>query len=377
MLILFFLHIWILWFSGDSGYTVTETPGHWDFMKNLISETSVLGVAILVVSAAVDEFELGMSKEGHTREHASLAFALGIKETVVAINKMDAVDYSEERYEEIKTKISEYLSKVGYKSDSINYVPISGFEGDNLLEESENTSWYKGSTLIQALDQLKQPIGLEKLPLRFPIKDVYKVGGIGTVPMGRVETGVFTAGSSIIFAPSGVSGLCNSLELNNSDSEAFPGFNIGFHIKELKVKDIKRGDVVGDITNDPPMDTESFVAYVMMLNLSGKINVGDNLIVRVHTAHVECKVEEIITKFDKRSLRILDDPLVSLKAKDIWKIKFVPTEPLCIERYANYPPLGRFLLRKDKQFVAIGIVQDVTKKKCTISEASKQKWNKY
>jgi elongation factor 1-alpha len=142
------------------------------------------------------EFEAGISKEGQTREHALLAYTLGVKQMIVCCNKIDeqTVNYSEERYHEIKKEISEFIKKVGYKPEKVPFIPISGWEGDNLIERSTKTSWYKGPTLIQALDQIEPPKRPTDKPLRLPLQDVYKIGGIGTVPVGMIETGILKPG---------------------------------------------------------------------------------------------------------------------------------------------------------------------------------------
>eukprot|EP01022_Parablepharisma_sp_SALTPOND_P012629 TRINITY_DN1624_c0_g1_i2.p1 TRINITY_DN1624_c0_g1~~TRINITY_DN1624_c0_g1_i2.p1 ORF type:complete len:270 (+),score=25.29 TRINITY_DN1624_c0_g1_i2:322-1131(+) len=184
-----------LWkFSTEKYYfTIIDAPGHRDFIKNMISGTSQADVSLLVVAASQGEFETGISSEGQTREHALLAYTLGVKQMIVAINKMDNVNWSEERYQEIKREVNEYLKKVGYSTDKILFVPISGWTGDGLLEPSPRMQWYTGPTLIQALDTVVPPKRPTDKPLRLPIQDVYKIQGIGTVPAGRIETGVIDA----------------------------------------------------------------------------------------------------------------------------------------------------------------------------------------
>lgn len=172
-------------------FTIIDAPGHRDFIKNMITGTSQADCAMLVVSAAKGEFEAGISKQGQTREHALLAYTLGVKQLIVAINKMDSVEYSEDRYNEIKTEVSSFLKKIGYNPNNVPFIPLSGWTGENLTEKSANLPWWKGATLVQTLDALPDPVRPVDKPLRIPIQDVYKIGGIGTVPVGRVETGKF------------------------------------------------------------------------------------------------------------------------------------------------------------------------------------------
>jgi len=152
-------------------FTIIDAPGHRDFIKNMITGTSQADVAILIIAAGTGEFEAGISKEGQTREHALLAFTMGVKQMIVCINKMDdkSVNYGKDRYEEIKKEVSDYLKKVGYNPDKINFIPISGWVGDNMIDRSENMKWYTGPILIEALDALEPPKRPKDKPLRLPL----------------------------------------------------------------------------------------------------------------------------------------------------------------------------------------------------------------
>jgi elongation factor 1-alpha len=187
-------------------FTIIDAPGHRDFIKNMITGTSQADVALLMIASPPGEFEAGISKEGQTREHALLAFTLGVKQMIVCTNKMDdkTVNWAQARYEEIKKEVEGFLKKVGYKPEEIPFIPISGWNGDNMLEKSDNMKWYNGPTLISALDDLEQPKRPKDKPLRLPLQDVYKIGGIGTVPVGRVETGLLKPGMVLTFAPLGI-----------------------------------------------------------------------------------------------------------------------------------------------------------------------------
>lgn len=239
-------------------FTIIDAPGHRDFIKNMITGTSQADCAILMIASPQGEFEAGISKEGQTREHALLSYTLGVKQMIVCMNKMDekSVNYSEERYNEIKKEVCDFLKKVGYKPDTIPFIPISGWTGDNMLEKSPNTPWYKGPYLLEALDKLEAPKRPTDKPLRVPLQDVYKIGGIGTVPVGRVETGILKPGMNVTFAPTGVKADVKSVEMHHESlPEAIPGDNVGFNVKGLSIKDIKRGNVAGDTKTDPPLET--------------------------------------------------------------------------------------------------------------------------
>ena len=271
-------------------FTIIDAPGHRDFIKNMITGTSQADCALLMIASPPGEFEAGISQEGQTREHALLAFTLGVKQMIVCINKMDekTVNFSEERYNEIKDETTKFLQKVGYKvtdkDNAIPFIPISGFNGDNMLEKSPNTTWYKGPILIEALDFLTPPKRPTDKPLRLPLQDVYKIGGIGTVPVGRVETGILKPGMMVHFAPSNMGSEVKSVEMHHEAlQEAIPGDNVGFNVKGLNVKDIRRGNVAGDAKNDPPREVESFLAQVIIMNHPGTI--GKRLHPRPRLSH--------------------------------------------------------------------------------------------
>ena len=255
-------------------FTIIDAPGHRDFIKNMITGTSQADAAILMIASGKGEFEAGFSSDGQTREHALLAQTMGVKEMIVAINKMDDVstNYSQERYLEIKAELSNYLKKVGYNPAKIEFIPISGWVGDNMIDRSENMKWYTGPILLDALDAITPPKRPTDKPLRLPLQDVYKIGGIGTVPVGRVETGSLKPGMVVTFGPVGTSTEVKSVEMHHEQvEEAIPGDNVGFNVKNLSVKDIKRGYVCSDSKNDPAKDTDMFGAQVIVLNHPGQI----------------------------------------------------------------------------------------------------------
>jgi len=374
-----------LWKFETPRYTVTviDAPGHRDFIKNMITGTSQADVALLVVPGAVGEFEAGISKDGQTREHALLAYTLGVKQLIVAVNKMDATvpPYNEERFEEIKREVSAYIKKIGYNPDAVAFVPISGWVGDNMLEESTNLGWYKGwevkrlkegkkddfnvikgKTLVEALDAVDPPKRPSDKPLRLPLQDVYKIGGIGTVPVGRVETGVIKAGMVVTFAPSGVTTEVKSVEMHHQTlEEANPGDNVGFNIKNVSVKDIRRGFVCSDSKNDPAKETEVFKSQVIILNHPGEIHAGYTPVVDCHTSHIACKFETLLEKVDRRTGKSMEDNPKTIKSGDAAMVNLIPSKPMCVEAFSDYPPLGRFAVRDMKQTVAVGVIKELTK----------------
>jgi elongation factor 1-alpha len=347
-------------------FTIIDAPGHRDFIKNMITGTSQADVAMLVVSSAKGEFEAGIDEQGQTREHALLAFTLGVKQMIVLVNKMDSesVGWSEERYKEIKEAVIQFLKRIGWKTDDIPFIPISGWTGDNMLESSPHMPWYKGPTLLAGLDGVQEPERPVDKPLRVPLQDVYKIGGIGTVPVGRVETGVMKPGMTVVFAPAGLTTEVKSIEMHHEQvAEAIPGDNIGFNVKNVSVKDVRRGFVCGDVKNDPPVGCDDFLAQVIILNHPGEIHAGYSPVLDCHTAHIACKFAELHQKIDKRNGKVLEEHPKMVKKGDAVMATLIPSKPLCVEGFKEYPPLGRFAVRDMRQTVAVGVIKSVNKTK--------------
>jgi len=361
-----------LWKFETSKFHVTiiDAPGHRDFIKNMITGTSQADCAVLIVAAGVGEFEAGISKNGQTREHALLAFTLGVKQLIVAVNKMDSTEpkYSEKRFGEITKEVSNYIKKIGYNPKKVAFVPISGWHGDNMIEATPNMSWYKGwstdtgsgKTLLEALDNITPPTRPTDQPLRLPLQDVYKIGGIGTVPVGRVETGVLKPGMVVTFAPAMVTTEVKSVEMHHTQlSEANPGDNVGFNVKNVSVKDIKRGNVASDSKNKPAAGANSFDAQVIILNHPGEIRQGYTPVLDCHTAHIACRFDAIKEKIDRRSGKSLEESPKFVKSGDACIATLKPTKPMCVESFKDFPPLGRFAVRDMRQTVAVGVIKAV------------------
>jgi len=378
-----------LWkFETDKYYiTIIDAPGHRDFIKNMITGTSQADCAVLIVAAGVGEFEAGISKNGQTREHALLAYTLGVKQLIVAVNKMDNTDppYSQARFEEIKKEVSQYIKKIGYNPETVAFVPISGWHGDNMLLKSEKMEWckpwtrkdstkkeLKGDTLLDALNTIEPPKRPKDRPLRLPLQDVYKIGGIGTVPVGRVETGTLKSGMVVNFAPVNVTTEVKSVEMHHQQLDvAEPGDNVGFNVKNVSVKEIKRGNVCSDTKNDPAKEADEFKAQVIILNHPGEIRKGYSPVVDCHTAHIACKFDTLLEKIDRRSGKKLEDTPTMVKSGDSALVEMKPSKPMCVEAFSEYAPLGRFAVRDMRQTVAVGVIKSVKKKEAGAGKVTK------
>ncbi|MBK5133623.1 translation elongation factor EF-1 subunit alpha [Candidatus Bathyarchaeota archaeon] len=345
-------------------FTVIDAPGHRDFVKNMITGASQADAAVLFCSAKKGEFEAGIGPGGQTREHAFLAFTLGVRQIVVAINKMDdnTVSWNEERYTEIKNEVTRMLKMTGFKVDKVNYIPTSGWTGDNLVKKSENMPWYKGPTLIEALNSLEVPAKPTNKPLRIPVQDVYTITGIGTVPVGRVETGILKPGMKVVFMPANKTAEVKSIEMHHTSIPiAEPGDNIGMSLRGIAKNEIHKGDVGGPVDN-PPTVAKEFIGQIIVIHHPTAIAAGYTPVLHYHTGQIACRFTELIKKIDPRTGQVVEENPSYLKTGDAAWIKLEPLHPIAVETYKEFPELGRFAVRDMGTTVAAGVIREITKK---------------
>ncbi|AEH60382.1 translation elongation factor EF-1, subunit alpha [Methanosalsum zhilinae DSM 4017] len=343
-------------FDTDKYYfTIVDCPGHRDFVKNMITGASQADAAILVVAAPDGVM-------AQTKEHVFLSRTLGINQLIIAVNKMDDTKYSEDRYNQVKKDVSNLLGMVGFKASEIPFIPVSAYVGDNIGKKSENTPWYDGPTILQALDDLKEPEKADNLPLRVPVQDAYTISGIGTVPVGRVETGVMKKGDNVIFMPTGASGEVKSIEMHHEEApEARPGDNIGWNVRGVGKTDVRRGDVCGHSKN-PPTVAEEFTAQIVVLQHPSAITVGYTPVFHCHTTQTACTFMSLDKKLDPKSGQVKEENPTFIKAGDAAIITVRPTRPMVIEPVKEIPHLGRFAIRDMGMTIAAGMCMSVKKK---------------
>ncbi|MBA2839847.1 elongation factor 1-alpha [Methanococcus maripaludis] len=339
--------------------TIVDCPGHRDFIKNMITGASQADAAILVVN--VDDAKSGIQPQ--TREHVFLSRTLGISQLAVAINKMDTVNFSEADYNEMKKMLGDQLLKmVGFNPDNITFVPVASLHGDNVFKKSDKTPWYNGPTLAEVIDAFQPPEKPTTLPLRLPIQDVYSITGVGTVPVGRVETGIIKPGDKVIFEPAGAVGEIKTVEMHHEQlPSAEPGDNIGFNVRGVGKKDIKRGDVLGHTTN-PPTVAADFTAQIVVLQHPSVMTVGYTPVFHAHTAQIACTFMELQKKLNPATGEVLEENPDFLKAGDAAIVKLMPTKPLVMESVKEIPQLGRFAIRDMGMTVAAGMAIQITAK---------------
>jgi len=341
--------------TDDYFFTIVDCPGHRDFVKNMITGASQADNAVLVVAA-----DDGVQPQ--TQEHVFLARTLGIGEMIVGVNKMDLVDYEEGRFNEVVEEVTQLLKQVQFDTDNAKFIPLSAFEGDNVAEESENTAWYDGETLLEALNALPEPEPPTDASLRLPIQDVYTISGIGTVPVGRVETGTMNTGDDVVFQPSDVGGEVKTIEMHHEEvPSAGPGDNVGFNVRGIGQDDIRRGDVCGP-ADDPPSVAETFQAQIVVMQHPSVITAGYTPVFHAHTAQVACTVESLDKKIDAASGEVKEENPDFIQNGDAAVVTVRPQKPLSIEPSSEIPELGSFAIRDMGQTIAAGRVLSVNER---------------
>jgi elongation factor 1-alpha len=349
-------------FETDKYYfTIIDAPGHKDFIKNMITGASQADAAVLVVAA-------NDGVNAQTREHVFLSKTLGVQQMIIAVNKMDisGVDWSEDKFKKTKEEVSTLLKSVGFKPDEIPFVPIASLHGDNVAKKSENLPWYSGKTLLESINEFKNPERPTGLPLRMPIQDVYSITGIGVVPVGRVETGIIKVGDKVTAMPGragkGVHGEVKTVEMHHEQMpQAGPGDNVGLSVRGFNKKDVARGDVLGHAANPPTVASE-FTAQMVVLNHPSVITVGYTPVFHIHTAQIACQITEIVKKMNPATGEVLGENPDFIKNGDAAVVKIRPVQPLVIEKQSEIPQMSRFAIRDSGQTVAAGMCIDLVKK---------------
>ncbi len=371
-------------FTDSYHYTIVDAPGHRDYVKNMITGAGCADVALLLVPAEMGGFETAIAKgdhktgeiQGQTRQHARLLGLLGIEKLIVGVNKMDSVDWSEQRFNEIKEEMSKMITQAGFKIKQVPFIPFSGFQGENLIEKTDKAPWYKGFevnlsktekvsgfTLHDALEKVARPPARKPdAQVRIPINGIYKIKGVGDVITGRVEQGTINAGDVCRVVPRGLSGLkVFSIEMHHKTWPcAKPGDNVGMNIKGLDKNNMpKVGDVI-TLEKDPMcLPVKSFVAQVAVQEHPGQLKPGFSPCVHVRTAKSACKMTAINWKISKKTGdQKLENPPFLERAEQA-EIVFEPQQPIYIEDFEKCEGLGRIAVMDSNNLVMLGKVMSV------------------
>jgi len=328
-------------------YTIIDCPGHREFIKKMLTGASQADAAVLVVSA----------KEGiqdQTRQHAFLVKTLGINQLVVAVNKMDEIAYEKSKYEETCKELRKILDSLGYEKTPM--IPMSAFTGDNVFTESKKMEWHTGLTFVETLDKTISPSALPvNKPLRGFVQDLYRHEGEEII-VCKVEAGILEIGKVICFNPSGKQGLLKAIEVFGTKiTKAEPGDSVGLLVD--RISEIERGEVIS-YPDNKPRKVKNFLAEIILFS-DIEIRNGDILTIRCGTAEKKCKVQTILNEIDPINLTVRTESPRFLKQESVGQIVLFPLEPLCVEKYSEFPPLGRFVIKGKKGTTGAGLVLEV------------------
>jgi len=323
-------------------YTIIDAPGHVEFLKNMITGASQAEAAILIVDA-----EEGVQEQ--TRRHAYILSMLGLKQVIVVVNKMDLVNYSKERYEEVRSEIEKHLKKISITPN--HYIPISARTGENIATKSESMDWYSGPTVLEALDAFTPTTSLKELPLRFAVQDVYKHEQ--RVVVGRVESGTLRRGMEVIILPSGESSSITSIEefLKDDVTEAEAGTSTGL-ITSTKVF-IARGNILAEKKEQPTV-TDTIRARLFWMDKE-PAQKGERLLFKCSTQEVMAEIEEFELIINSSTLEPIERE--ELRNREVALVTIKTSKPVVIEDFNRNPNLGKFVLEK-KYTVAGGIITE-------------------
>jgi elongation factor 1-alpha len=340
--------------------TIIDAPGHKDFVKNMITGASQADCAFLVVAASD-----GVMPQ--TQEHTFLLKTMGVQQIAVWVNKMDVVNYDEKKFNQVKEDLSKLLKSAGYDLAKINFIAGSGWIGENVIRKSDKMPWYKGPTLLEQFDLFTEPQKPTNLPMRMPIQDVYEITGIGTVPVGKIETGIMKPGQKVIILPArsgrGIAGEVKTVEMHHEAlPQAIAGDNVGVNIRGVGKKDIARGDIICD-ASAPATIAEEFTARIAVINHPTVIAKGYTPVFHVHTAQVPCQFIELKQKIDPRTGQVIQENPDFLKNGDVAIVRIKPIGNLVLEKQAVNPHMARFAVRDAGATVAAGVCIDLVAKK--------------
>jgi len=340
--------------------TIIDAPGHKDFVKNMITGASQADAAFLVIAAP-------SGIQPQTKEHLWLLRTMGVKQISILVNKMDEVDYAEDKFNKVKEDASALLKQVGFKPETIAFIAASGLKGENIAKKSDKMAWYKGPTVLEQIDKFAAPEKPTNLPLRMPIQDVYEITGIGTVPVGKIETGTMKIGQKIIVLPgrsgTGVEGEVRSIEAHHEQLQmAEAGDNVGVNLRGVGKKDMARGDVICDAAK-PAKIVEEFEAQVAVINHPTVIAKGYTPVFHVHTAQVPCQFIELKARLDPATGQVAQQNPDFLKNGDVAIVRIKPIGNLVLEPSSENPDMARFAIRDAGVTVAAGVCKSLVEKK--------------
>ncbi|XP_054473928.1 HBS1-like protein isoform X1 [Anoplopoma fimbria] len=342
--------------------TLMDAPGHRDFIPNMITGAAQADVAVLVVDASRGEFEAGFEAGGQTREHALLVRSLGVTQLAVAVNKMDQVNWQQERFKGITSKLGHFLKQAGFKESDVFYIPTSGLSGENLTSRSsvsELTSWYSGHSLLEQIDAFKAPQRSVDKPFRLCVSDVFKDQGSGFCVTGKIESGYIQPGERILAMPPNETCTVKGITLHDEALDwAAAGDHVSLTVTGMDIIKINVGCVFCD-PKEPIRACTRFRARILLFNIEVPITQGFPVLLHYQTVSEPATIRKLISVLHKSSGEVLKKKPKCL-SKGMNAIVEIQTQrPVSLELYKDYKELGRFMLRYVGSTIAAGVVTEI------------------
>lgn len=339
--------------------TIIDAPGHTKYTKNLISGIAAADASVLVIDTK-ETVSKGLAPQ--TVEHLILLKALGIESLIVAVNKIDTVDYDQDFYEHCKLEIEKFCNKIRYDTGTIiSFVPVSAIDGDNVLKLSEKTSWYKGPSLMDSMDSIGIPAFNTNFPLRMPILRTFNVRGVGTVLSGKIEMGQVKSGDQVAIVPYPGSVATRvkvksiqrqSRKIDSASLGDYVGVLITKQEKGFMARMVKKGAILCSFSSQPHI-AGNFIAEVEVVDHPAGISVGYTPYIHVHQAAMPCRITKILSINNIPTIKDNVEQKVKINKGDTAIVRIKPLKPLVIEPVLEIPRLGKFALR-DGRTVAVG-----------------------
>ncbi|XP_054013301.1 protein HBS1 isoform X1 [Hylaeus anthracinus] len=340
--------------------TLLDAPGHKDFIPNMITGATQADVALLVVDATIGEFETGFDSGGQTREHALLLRSLGVSQLAVVVNKLDTVDWSKDRFNEIVDKLSVFLKQVGFK-DNVTFVPCSGLSGENIVSKPKESlsNWYTGPTLVSVIDNFKCPDRPINKPFRFSVNDIFKGTGSGFCVFGHVETGMVSLGDKVLVSPRCESAVIKGLQVDEvSITNAFAGDHVALTLSGIDQQNVGIGDIICNVQHPVPITT-SFQAHVVIFAVKIPVVKGLPVIMHQQSLVQPAVITKLVAQLHRTTGEIIKKKPRCLPKNSSAIVEITTQNAVCMELYKDIKQLGRVMLRVEGTTIAAGLITKI------------------
>ncbi|KAL7292396.1 hypothetical protein TKK_0013989 [Trichogramma kaykai] len=347
--------------TSTKAITLLDAPGHKDFIPNMIIGATQADVALLVVDATRGEFETGFDSGGQTREHALLLRSLGVSQLAVVVNKLDTVNWSKERFNEIVNKISVFLKQAGFK-ETVTCVPCSGLSGENIVTKPKAeglSNWYTGPTLVEVIDNFKCPERPVDKPLRFSVNDIFKNIGSGFSISGHMETGMVSVGDKVLVLPRNEPAVIKGIQADDANiTHAFAGDQVCLSLSGIDQQNLAIGDIVCSLAYPVPTTT-CFQAHIVVFQIKMPITNGMSVVLHQQSLVEPAVITKLVAQLNRSSGEVIKKKPRCLIRNTSAIVQITTQRPICVELHKDVKQLGRVMLRVDGTTIAAGLVTKI------------------